>query len=133
MPSKILHLLCSSIKLERDQAISELSKTLPASNENIVQEFKEALIDALNGSETSWENKYGCLLGAKIVIGHINVDNDYDKIFISKYKDRAMQYLVDDEPRVRMAAGTLLKLVNLIGKKLIFNIIVRVVFILRSK
>lgn len=108
MSHEILHLLCSSMKLERDQAISDLNKTLPASSDGIIQEFKNSLIEAISERNIQWETKYGCLLGAKIVVSYVNLENQYDQVFINKYKDIALRYLVDDEPRVRIAAGEVL-------------------------
>nr|XP_046486341.1 uncharacterized protein LOC124220926 isoform X2 [Neodiprion pinetum] len=108
MSHEILHLLCSPMKLERDQAISELNKTLPASSQSTVQQFKNALIATATNKEAPWETKYGCLLGTKIVVSYLNIENEDDQLFINKYKDTALQYLIDDEPRVRIAAGEVL-------------------------
>ncbi|XP_046749618.1 uncharacterized protein LOC124413223 isoform X2 [Diprion similis] len=108
MSHEILHLLCSPMKLERDQAISELNKILPASSQSTVQQFKNALIAAAANREASWETKYGCLLGTKIVVSYLNIENEHDQLFINKYKDTALQYLIDDEPRIRIAAGEVL-------------------------
>lgn len=105
MSHQILHLLCSSMKLERDQAISDLNKTLPVSDEAATRAFKTSLIDAVAARDVSWETKYGCLLGAKIVSNYLDVDNELDLLFVNKYKDTAIRYLVDEEPRVRVAAG----------------------------
>ncbi|XP_048516398.1 uncharacterized protein LOC105690948 isoform X2 [Athalia rosae] len=108
MSHEILNLLCSSMKLERDRAISDLNKTLPASSGTIIQEIKDALVNAVKNKGSSWEIKYGCLLGAKTVTNYLNIENENDQVFINKYKDTAIQYLVDDEPRVRLAAGEVL-------------------------
>ncbi|XP_023717328.1 uncharacterized protein LOC111869790 isoform X2 [Cryptotermes secundus] len=59
-------------------------------------------------SETSWETKHGCLLGAKALIPYLNLDDEHEADFVHRIKAIAEKFLTDIEVRVRMAAGEVL-------------------------
>jgi hypothetical protein len=105
MTTEILELLCNSMKLERDRGVSELQHMLPTCSEHEKLEFEVNLLLLISDSETSWEVKHGCLLGAKALIPYLNLDDDRDADFVHRIKAIAEKFLTDIEVRVRMAAG----------------------------
>jgi hypothetical protein len=105
MTTEILELLCNSMKLERDKGVGELQRVLPTCSENERLQFEVNLILLISDSETSWETKHGCLLGAKALIPYLNVDDEHDANFVHSIKAIAEKLLTDIEVRVRMAAG----------------------------
>lgn len=108
MTTEILELLCNSMKLERDKGVGELQRVLPTCSENEKLQFEVNLILLISDSETSWETKHGCLLGAKALIPYLNVDDEHDANFVHSIKAIAEKLLTDIEVRVRMAAGEVL-------------------------
>lgn len=93
------------MKLERDRGVGELQRILPTCSENERVQLEINLILLISDSETSWETKHGCLLGAKALIPYLNLDDEHDADFVHRVKAIAEKYLTDIEVRVRMAAG----------------------------
>lgn len=105
---EVLHLLCSSMKLERDKGVVELEKLLPILNLSDRHSLQKCLLNLLSDSESSWGTKQGCLLGAKSLISYLNLDEDSDCNFIINIKEISQKLLTDIEVRVRLAAGEVL-------------------------
>lgn len=108
MTTEILELLCNSMKLERDRGVAELLRALPTCNKSERLQFEVNLLLLISDSETSWETKHGCLLGAKALIPYLNLDDEHDADFVHRMKGIAEKFLTDIEVRVRTAAGKFL-------------------------
>lgn len=106
-----IELLCSTNKLNRDKGVLELEKllTTEAVDGGCVRKCLERdLINALADSDSNWERKHGCLLATRSLISYQNAANSFDTDFMYQIKNLAARYLTDVEPRVRLAAGTVL-------------------------
>ncbi|XP_069690165.1 uncharacterized protein [Periplaneta americana] len=108
MTTEILELLCNSMKLERDRGVGELQKVLPTCSENERLQFEGNLLLLISDSETSWETKHGCLLGAKALVPYLNLEDEREAEFVHRIKAIAEKCLTDIEVRVRTAAGEVL-------------------------
>lgn len=125
MTTEILELLCNSMKLERDRGVGELQRVLPTCSENERVQFEVNLVLLISDSETSWETKHGCLLGAKALIPYLNLDDEHEADFVHRIKAIAEKFLTDIEVRVRMAAGKFLPYsvqLSFKSKECIYNI-----------
>ncbi|PSN56963.1 hypothetical protein C0J52_10867 [Blattella germanica] len=108
MTSEVLNLLCNSMKLERDRGVGELQRVLPSCSENDRVQFEVNLLLLVSDTESTWETKHGCLLGAKALVPYINLDDEREADFVHRIKGIAEKLLTDIEVRVRMAAGEVL-------------------------
>ncbi|XP_063218137.1 uncharacterized protein LOC134528448 isoform X1 [Bacillus rossius redtenbacheri] len=108
MNTEILGLLCNPMKLERDRAVGELQKFLPACSKADRLEFQSNLLQLISDTESPWETKHGCLLGAKSLIPYANLESEREIDFLHQMKSVAEKLLTDVEVRVRLAAGEVL-------------------------
>ena len=105
MTTEILELLCNTMKLERDRGVGELQRILPTLSENDRKLFENNLLILISDTESSWETKHGCLLGAKALILFLDLDDEQEAQFVQRIKTVAEKLLTDVEVRVRLAAG----------------------------
>ncbi|XP_075223588.1 uncharacterized protein LOC142325568 [Lycorma delicatula] len=107
-PKDIVANLCSSRKLDRDNAVSDLDKLLLTCSPQERVALETELLKLLNNSHNSWETKQGCLAGAKSLIPFVDHDNDKESEFLLQMKVIAEKLLTDTEIRVRTEAGAVL-------------------------
>ncbi|ESO94206.1 hypothetical protein LOTGIDRAFT_232463 [Lottia gigantea] len=104
MADKVLLLLCSSAKIERDRGCVELEKFLEDKNEEEVKDFEDKLLKILSDASSSWESKHGGLMGSKSILLHKHCSGS----FPDKIRQHSIGLLEDEEFRVRIAAGEVL-------------------------
>ncbi|GIX77823.1 uncharacterized protein CEXT_208401 [Caerostris extrusa] len=96
--------------MDRDQAVNHLKKYLcEASNEDSHAVEKE-LVEVLNNLDIGWEAKHGALLAAKSLITHLKGRNlnGNTVTFLQTIYEKALEYLTDNEVRIRLASGEVL-------------------------
>ncbi|GFT78163.1 uncharacterized protein TNCV_837661 [Trichonephila clavipes] len=106
----IYELLFSAKKLDRDQGMNHLKKYLNESSLETMHSVQKMLLDVLNNPESGWESKHGALLGAKAVIIHSkrHVFDDTVLTFLTVIHKLCLDFLTDNEVRIRLAAGEVL-------------------------
>lgn len=107
MNERVLELLISTSKLDRDKGLKELEKLLlsPSETENINNIEKE-LKSHVSKEDCKWEEKHGYLLAIKSLVPMKKIVNDDE--FLTRIQIECLNYLQDSEVRVRLAAGQVL-------------------------
>lgn len=103
MSESVFKELCSSQKLERDRGYHSLVTYLQSLDEEGIYNLQFDLLKLLNNVDSSWETKHGALMGTKAVLENGNVSDDFE----IEVKKKVMEFLDDNEFRVRIAAGKL--------------------------
>ncbi|GFY50793.1 uncharacterized protein TNIN_184761 [Trichonephila inaurata madagascariensis] len=106
----IYELLFSAKKLDRDQGMNHLKKYLNEASMETIHSVQKVLLDVLNNPESGWESKHGALLGAKAVIIHSkgHLFDDTVLTFLTVIHKLCLDFLTDNEVRIRLAAGEVL-------------------------
>lgn len=102
MSAEIHEQLCSSAKLERDRAYTELQKLISSLESEGIIELQNNVLKLLCQVSDRWETRHGALSGAKALLESEKSDDD----FAIAVLDHALESLDDTEFRVRIVAGT---------------------------
>lgn len=103
---KILLLLSSSRKLERDEGADILAKILSTPDASSFRKAEKFVLDMLSASHSNWEARQGALIGAKTIIeAHRTVLKERNEDFDCSIMQCAQMFLEDEEYAVRIAAG----------------------------
>jgi len=107
MGENVIKLLVSNSKLERDKGARELDiLLLSESEQDKITEIEKELKRLVSEVECKWETKHGYLLALRSMIPNKKKQNDDQ--FLQNTQVECLDYLQDNEVRVRLAAGEVL-------------------------
>ncbi len=103
MADKVLELLCSSAKIERDRGVVELQRQIDSADPVFVKDLEISIQRILEDPSSPWESKHGGLMGCTALVLH--EEKHCSDEFVQKARDYALGLLEDNEQRVRFASG----------------------------
>lgn len=101
MEEKTLEWLCSAAKLERDKGVLELQRNILNLEQEDLNVLEEKITGLLTEDDASWETKHGALMGCKVILQSKRASGQ----FVINGQSLSLNFLEDDEFRVRLAAG----------------------------